>query len=63
MLNIDSECWSLRYYGGRDAEVTQRATKITRFVPRHTLPDDMKLSLMSEYGFNGVCRKAFHGED
>jgi hypothetical protein len=32
-------------------------------VPRHTLPDDMKLALMSEYGFSSVCRKAFHGEE
>jgi len=63
MLSIDSECWSLRYHGGRDAMVTQRATKITRWVPRHTLPDDMTLALMSEYGFSKVCREAFHGKE
>jgi hypothetical protein len=60
-LSIDSECWRLRYVGNHTVFITQRASGATRTCNRGKLPSDEALALMSDYGFNKLCREIFHG--
>lgn len=51
-----------RHGAGGYAQITQKASGVTRTVLRSSLPGANTLALCHELTFNRLCCEAFHGE-
>lgn len=59
-MNIESKLWHVRSAIGGGVEITQKASRVTRF--SYSFPSAVSLARMSESKFNATCRESFHNQ-
>lgn len=59
-MNISSKLWAIRAYAPHSIAITQKASKITRYVTQSHLPSFEQLAAMTERQFDATCRRVFH---